>query len=66
MNWEEIFGALKEIGYKGRIISEPFVQMGGEVGRDIKVWRDLLPDTSEALIDKMAAQLLDFEKKMMA
>lgn len=66
MNWEEIFGALKEIGYKGRIISEPFVQMGGEVGRDIKVWRDLLPDTSEAFIDKMAAQLLDFEKKMMA
>ena len=37
LNWDEIFGALSEIGYKGRIVSEPFVMQGGEVGRDIHV-----------------------------
>ena len=40
--------------------------MGGEVGRDIKVWRDLIPDSSEAALDAEAAYLLDFERKMMA
>ena len=64
INWDEIFGVLSEIGYKGRIVSEPFVQMGGEVGRDIKVWRDLVSDTSEAALDKEAEYLLEFTKNM--
>lgn len=34
LNWDEIFGALKEIGYGGRIVAEPFVVTGGEVGRE--------------------------------
>lgn len=66
LNWGEIFGTLKEIGYQGPIVSEPFVMMGGEVGRDIKVWRNLVPDTSEAAIDAEAKYLLDFTKKMLA
>lgn len=66
LNWEEIFGALKEINYTGRIVSEPFVMMGGEVGRDIAVWRDLVPDCSEAGIDQQAKNLLEFSRKMMA
>lgn len=65
LDWAEIFGALKEIGYQGRIISEPFPTMGGEVGRDIKVWRDLIADSSEAALDAEAAYLLAFEKKWM-
>ena len=64
INWDEIFSVLSEIGYKGRIVSEPFVQMGGEVGRDIKVWRDLVSDTSEAALDKEAEYLLEFTKNM--
>lgn len=63
LDWDEIFGALREIGYQGRIISEPFPTMGGEVGRDIKVWRNLVNDTSEAALDAEAAFLLDFERK---
>ena len=66
LDWDEIFGTLKEIGYTGRIISEPFPNMGGEVGRDIKVWRDLMSDNSEAALDAEAARLLAFEKKYMA
>lgn len=64
INWDEVFSALAEIGYEGRIISEPFVMMGGEVGRDIHVFRDLIENPCEATIDKEAEYLLDFEKKM--
>lgn len=65
LDWTEIFGALKEIGYQGRIISEPFPTQGGEVGRDIKVWRNLTADDSEAGLDAEAAYLLEFERRGM-
>ncbi len=65
LNWGEIFGALSEIGYKGRIVSEPFVMQGGEVGRDIHVYRDLVDNPSEARIDEEAKYLLNFEKSML-
>lgn len=65
LNWDEIFGALSEIGYKGRIVSEPFVMQGGEVGRDIHVYRDLLDNPSEIRIDEEAKYLLNFEKSML-
>ena len=64
LDWDEIFSALKDINYKGRIISEPFVMMGGEVGRDIHVWRNLMDPTEES-IDNGAKILLSFEKGML-
>ena len=66
LDWDEIFRALAEIGYKHRIVSEPFVMMGGEVGRDIHTYRNLIADTSESVIDKEAEYLLNFEKTMIA
>ena len=65
LDWDEIFKALKDVEYKGRIVAEPFVVKGGEVGRDIFVWRDLLPDTSEKALDEEAKFMLNFERKMM-
>lgn len=65
LNWDEIFGTLAEIGYKGPIVSEPFIMQGGEVGRDIHVFRDLIENPTEARIDEEATYLLDFEKKML-
>lgn len=65
LNWNEIFGALHDIGYTGRIVSEPFVQMGGEVGRDIKVWRDLVENPTEGRLDAEAAYLLEFTRNML-
>lgn len=65
LDWDEIFGALAEIGYKGPIVSEPFVMQGGEVGRDIHVFRDLVANPTEEGIDAEAAYLIDFEKKML-
>ena len=65
INWDEVFKALSDINYKGRIISEPFIMQGGEVGRDIHVYRDLMEDPTEAKIDAEAKYLLDFEKAML-
>ena len=66
LDWDEIFNALAEIDYKGPIVSEPFVMMGGEVGRDIHVFRDLIVNPTEEGIDAEATYLIDFEKKMLA
>lgn len=39
--WTEIGAALRKIGYGGAVVMEPFLLPGGQVGRDIKVFRDL-------------------------
>ena len=41
MDWTSIGSALKTINYSGAVIMEPFVLQGGQVGKDIKIWRDL-------------------------
>lgn len=66
LDWKEISRALKDIGYRGRIVSEPFVKMGGEVGRDIRVWRDLIDDVTEQKLDQEAIYLLNFTKEMLS
>ena len=64
LDWDEIFGALADINYQGRIVCEPFVMQGGEVGRDIHVFRDLVENPTEERIDAEAAYLLNFEREM--
>ena len=39
--WTEIGAALRDIGYAGDVVMEPFVSPGGQVGSDIRVYRDL-------------------------
>jgi D-psicose/D-tagatose/L-ribulose 3-epimerase len=39
--WTEIGAALRKIDYQGHVVMEPFLMPGGQVGRDIKVFRDL-------------------------
>lgn len=53
MPWDEITGALKDINYTGAIVMEPFIKMGGEVGRDIKVWRDISQNASNEEMDQL-------------
>jgi len=65
LDWDEIFGALKKIGYKHRIVAEPFVVSGGEVGKDIFVWRNLIDNPTEENLDAEAKFMIDFEKQMM-
>ncbi len=58
--WTEIRKALDDIGFQGPLVMEPFVRSGGRVGRDIGVWRDLLP---EADMDREAANAAAFVKR---
>jgi len=60
--WHEIGIALRDINYQHAIVMEPFVMKGGTVGSQIKVWRDLLSDTSEAALDRDAKGALEFLK----
>jgi D-psicose/D-tagatose/L-ribulose 3-epimerase len=59
MPWAEVFGALHEINYQGAVVMEPFLLPGGDVGRDISVFRDLL-GTGD--LDEEAARSVQFVK----
>ena len=39
--WTDLGTALRKIDYSGYVVMEPFLMPGGEVGRDIRVYRDL-------------------------
>lgn len=60
MPWQEIGQALRDINYQGAAVMEPFVMTGGTIGSEIKVWRDLLPDITEEILDKEAKGALEF------
>jgi D-psicose/D-tagatose/L-ribulose 3-epimerase len=60
MPWDEIFGALREIRYSGAISMEPFLMPGGEVGRDISVYRDLQDGLD---LDAEAKRALEFVRQ---
>ena len=51
MNWKSILQALVDIGFDGPVVMEPFVQMGGQVGRDIKIFRDLSDGAGKKRLD---------------
>ena len=63
--WKEIGEALKDIGYDGTVAMEPFVQMGGQVGADIKVWHDISKGASEEELDRDAKDALIFQRYML-
>ena len=61
IDWPEIGRALRDIGFDGTVVMEPFLLAGGPVGRDIRVWRDLsngaTPEQMDAEIRKSLAYL---------
>ncbi|HUX14218.1 MAG TPA: sugar phosphate isomerase/epimerase [Spirochaetia bacterium] len=60
--WKEVSAALKAIGYTGSVVMEPFLLPGGEVGRDIKVWRPIMPGAD---LDQEAAKSCRFMKEVL-
>lgn len=62
--WKEVMGALREAAYQGCVIMEPFVRMGGRVGEDIKVWRDLSGNATVADLDQAAEKSLAYLKNI--
>ena len=65
MPWDEITTALKDIDYTGAIVMEPFIKMGGQVGRDIKVWRDLSDDATGLEMDQMVKESIKMLREKM-
>jgi D-psicose/D-tagatose/L-ribulose 3-epimerase len=63
MDWAAIGRALNEIGYSGAVVMEPFVLQGGQVGKDIKVWREIAP-SGEAELDDAARKSAAFIREM--
>lgn len=62
--WMELVRALKKIEYDGWIVMEPFLRPGGQVGRDIRVWRDVgkgmdLDTEAEKAVQFMRARLAE-------
>lgn len=64
--WNEIGQALRDIHYEGAAVMEPFVMRGGTIGREIKVWRDMVPDLSERALDKDAKAALQYVRHVFA
>ena len=62
--WNDIGKALKDIGYDQYVVMEPFERMGGQVGKDISIWRDLSHGAEEADLDKKAAKSVAFIRSL--
>lgn len=60
--WTEIAFALRRIDYQGDLVMEPFLMPGGQVGRDIRVFRDLRGDLD---LDEEARKALFFIRGIM-
>lgn len=60
MNWTSIGNALREIGYNEYIVMEPFVRMGGQVGHDVSLWRDLSHGADDNQLDADAAYSVNY------
>ena len=57
-------GELQGIGFDGCVVMEPFVKEGGQVGADIKVWRDLSDNADEKKLDEDIKGALQFVKSV--
>jgi D-psicose/D-tagatose/L-ribulose 3-epimerase len=57
--WAEIREALDDIAFDGPLVMEPFILPGGQVGRDIALWRELIVDPD---LDALAAKSAAFAK----
>ena len=62
--WEDIGAALRSVGFDQCIVMEPFVRMGGQIGADIKVWRDLSNGATDAQLDEEAAKSVKYLRKV--
>ena len=60
MPWDEIRVALDDISYEGPLVMEPFVVPGGTIGRNIGVWRELMPDAD---LDEEARKACAFTRR---
>lgn len=58
--WGEIGQALRDIHFDGYVVMEPFYFDGGQIGKEIKVWRDLSNGASKEEMDQKIARSVQF------
>ena len=63
MPWPEIKAALDDIGFDGSLVMEPFVLPGGQVARDIAVWRPIIENPD---LDALARDSVRFVRANLA
>lgn len=63
LDWKAICKALREEGFDDYVVAEPFVTVGGQIAKDIKVWRDLSGNADEAKLDADAMAYAKFIKE---
>lgn len=63
IDWAGLGKTLRDINYDKGVVMEPFLLHGGEVGRDIRVWRDLSNGADTAQMDEYLKTSLKFLKK---
>lgn len=61
--WMELVYALKKANYQGWLVMEPFLLEGGQVGRDIRVWRNVGKGLD---LDTEAAKAVQFMRARLA
>ncbi len=62
--WNSIGKALKDIGYDQYVVMEPFERMGGQVGKDISIWRDLSHGSTELDLDNKASRSVAYIRSL--
>jgi D-psicose/D-tagatose/L-ribulose 3-epimerase len=60
MPWAEVRQALDDVRFEGSLVMEPFVLPGGQIGRDIGVWRPIVENPD---LDGMARAAVAFTRK---
>jgi D-psicose/D-tagatose/L-ribulose 3-epimerase len=63
MPWDDIGQGLRYVNYQGAVVMEPFVRMGGTVGREVRVWRDLSDGADDARLDADIVEALSFVRE---
>lgn len=58
--YDTIIRGLKDADYQGRIVMEPFIRPGGQVGKDIKIYRDQSQNAGEQEMDRLAREAQRF------
>lgn len=62
IHWPLIGQALRDIHYQRTVVIESFVLQGGQIGNDVRVWRDLSNHASSEQLEQNLLQSLQFLK----
>lgn len=66
MDWPALIAALSGLGYSGVVTMEPMVLMETPSSAKYRIWRDMVPDGSQATLLQCAQKSVAYIKKLMS